>query len=478
MFSGRIKIFVLCFLLIGLCSCAKTTSEEDLFPDHYVASSVACGDAYSSIGDIRTVNSVTYLLASASDQTGYTLCIYDQEARKLTALGELSDNIQEARLGSDTVVTIQGNSVVEYDYTLKEVSSTAMQITPQHIAAYNDTVYVSSENIVYSLPEGSEFFHMDAPIDTMYLSSSGIVLTWWENDRRMAGILDTSGTLSKSVEIGQMALIFCGNETYHPQGSSIYAFDWTSREDIPKFSLSDCNIESSNIKAIEQIGDKQYLLAFTQPKVSRLQFALVEATDDTTQRLKTITIGTIAPSVEDVDSLIVKDIEQFNAENFGIKAELALYRNETELQLSLVSGDGPDILDLDSVDRDTYAAAGVLTDLLPWIEKDPDLEQDDFVQSWLNVMMTDGHLYGLYPSILVRTLVASRSDVTGEYGWSLEKFQNTISALPEDTSVIWGRSAQDILGMVLSYNLNNFIDFQNYTCNFCTEEFYEILELS
>ena len=478
MFPGRAKVIFLCLLLITLCACGKTTTNDDLFPDHYVATQVSSSGNFTHVEDICTFADGIYLLAFDAEKAEYTLCGYDQETLQIVIIGEFPDNTQSVCFGENTIIAYDGDAIVEYDSSLNKVSVTETEISPRCIIELNGTIYAGTENAIYSMADESLYYRSDTSIDSMHSAFDGIVLTWWQNNQYWAGVLNDNKELTSTTEIGSMTLLFCGSEIYHPQGSLIYTYDLKSSKDTPQFTLTDCNIEGDYVKAIYCIGEKQYLVAFKQPKINQLQFALVEATDDSTVMLKKITIGTISDSAENVDSLIKKDIEHFNMQNTDTKAELVIYRDETALQLSLVSGDGPDILDLNAVDRDTYAAAGLLEDLLPWISADKDLDEVDFVQSWLDTMKTGDKMYGLYPAMLVRTLVARRDDVPREYGWSLEEFSEAVRNLPEDTSVIGGRSAQDILGIILSYNMDDYVDFASYTCDFCTEDFYALLEMS
>ena len=84
---------------------------------------------------------------------------------------------------------------------------------------------------------------------------------------------------------------------------------------------------------------------------------------------------------------VTEVINAFNDANTGVQAQSEWFNDrEGELKLSLIAGDGPDLMSLEFFDYEIYAAKGVFTDLYPLLDADETLSRSDLVEPVLRAM--------------------------------------------------------------------------------------------
>ena len=109
-----------------------------------------------------------------------------------------------------------------------------------------------------------------------------------------------------------------------------------------------------------------------------------------------------------------------------------------------------------------------------YIEKDPEINLDDYYESVMKAMRTNGHIYSLSPSFDIQTML-----VNGKYLQSDKLTMDDLIAMKE-------KVGKDFMGpmtaeMMLSVFLNaypQFLDMENGTCDFDNEEFVKLLKFA
>jgi hypothetical protein len=74
--------------------------------------------------------------------------------------------------------------------------------------------------------------------------------------------------------------------------------------------------------------------------------------------------------------------------------------------------------------------------------------------------------------------VIGRSDVVGEnMGWTLDEMMECLAEHPEGTELFQqGLTQNDMLEYICYMYMNDFVDWQNGTCSFDSQEFMKLLE--
>ena len=169
--------------------------------------------------------------------------------------------------------------------------------------------------------------------------------------------------------------------------------------------------------------------------------------------------------------IVVKDYSEYATDedyNAGL----------TKLNTEIISGSIPDLIASSmNIPIRQYAAKGLLEDLWPYIDADPEYSRDKLMQQPLNAAQTDGKLYQMPIDFGVTTAVGL-GKVVGEYTtWTLADVNDALSRLPEGATVFNKYYTQaEMLKYCIAMNAENFMNWQDGTCSFESNEFRALLE--
>ena len=169
--------------------------------------------------------------------------------------------------------------------------------------------------------------------------------------------------------------------------------------------------------------------------------------------------------------IVVKDYSEYATDddyNAGL----------TKLNTEIISGKVPDIIvNGTELPIGQYAAKGLLEDLWPYLDADPEYSRDKFMTQPLNAAQTDGKLYRL-PIDFGITTAFGLGKVVGEYTtWTLADVNDALSKLPEGATVFNKYYTQaQMLQYCVAMNAESFMNWQDGTCSFDSDEFRALLE--
>ena len=169
--------------------------------------------------------------------------------------------------------------------------------------------------------------------------------------------------------------------------------------------------------------------------------------------------------------IVVKDYSEYATDddyNAGL----------TKLNTEIISGSVPDLI-ANSMQMPIrqYAAKGLLEDLWPYIDADPECSRDKLMTKPLESLQTDGKLYQLPIDFGVTTAIGLGKVVDGYDTWTLADVNDALSKLPEGATVFNKYYTQDeMLQYCVAMNADSFMNWQDGTCNFDSDEFRALLE--
>lgn len=149
----------------------------------------------------------------------------------------------------------------------------------------------------------------------------------------------------------------------------------------------------------------------------------------------------------------------------------------TNLLNDITSGNCPDIISLYGVNVDQLAAKGVFEDLTPYLDRSTVLDRSDMVENVLDTYTYDGSLVGIPRTFQLATIVGAASMVGSQPGWTLEDIMALADAHP-DMDLFDRYSKSRILQYCLIYNMDRYVDWNEGTCSFDSEEFRTLLEFA
>lgn len=210
-----------------------------------------------------------------------------------------------------------------------------------------------------------------------------------------------SGELTElcSFDTGYFAAV-SGDTIYINDPTSVFAYSLSTGTTTPLFTWSSLNITQSGLYPL---GDGSG--SFLSAREGSLCLIYPDTPDD--RRVLVLASG--------ADSAMFNSaVLGFNANDPDYKIvikDYSAYPNAQDvISTELISGGGPDIIDLTAF-SDDLSGSGVLADLVPYFNIDPDYSLDMLLEKPLAVMMNDGRLTSFIPFFTVGTFICPQSCV-------------------------------------------------------------------
>jgi ABC-type glycerol-3-phosphate transport system substrate-binding protein len=125
-----------------------------------------------------------------------------------------------------------------------------------------------------------------------------------------------------------------------------------------------------------------------------------------------------------------------------------------------------------------FAAKGLLVDLNEFLADDADLGDGKILPNIINACTFDDKLVALPNYFSVETLVGKVSDVGTTPGWTVADLKKLYESKDSDTQILWGYTKENVFNMCISLGYNQFLDFENKTCDFNNQDFIDVLEFA
>lgn len=281
-------------------------------------------------------------------------------------------------------------------------------------------------------------------------------------------------------------------DIYYDYNGNIYGYKFDTDTKDKVIDWIECDINSNNINSYSILPDGR-VIAFEssyddQAQKNNMQLIVMTRVDAASVVNKTVL--TFACMYLDWDMrdaivkfnrasnthrIVVRDYSEYNTDddyNAGIQ----------KLNTEMLSGKLPDMIDINTYNMpvEQYAAKGFLTDLYELIDADADLSRESFVQPVIKALESaDGKLYQLPSTFAVSTAIAL-DKVAGDYDtWNLAAVKDAMTKLQDGASVFdVYRTKSDILQTCISRNIDAFVDWENGSAHFDSDEFKALLEFA
>ena len=145
------------------------------------------------------------------------------------------------------------------------------------------------------------------------------------------------------------------------------------------------------------------------------------------------------------------------------------------LAAEIGAGKAPDILATENMPVEQWGASGLLEDLWPWIDQDPDISREDLMERVFEAMEVDGKLYEVTDSFRFWTLMGAKELVGDRMSWTPADMETALAKLPEGSIGI-DEGGTALLLNILNLDWSQYVDWGSGTCSFDSEEFRDLLE--
>ncbi len=353
--------------------------------------------------------------------------------------------------------------------------------------------------VIAFTPEGETAYQttLDGYVNSLLRLKDGRVATtsYGMNGLELRAIDGETGKLSESFELPDDAwdpIQGSGDyDLYYTSGVKLYGYKLGAEE--PDFILDwmscDVNGESLNDVYVGSDGTVSALVNHFRNRGSQMTVDyeiayLTQVPYESVPEKTHLSLACLYPSSDMLDMVIdfnrghencridVKDYSEYNTDE-DYSAGL------TKLTTEVLAGNMPDLLYLSGLPYQQLAGKGLLEDLNPWLDSDPELSREDLFASVLQAMEANGGLYQVSSTFSLMTVAGPKQIVGDRMGWTYADVQEALDAMPEGCEVFgFGQTKTGVLRACLSVEMERLIDWEAGKCSFDSPAFIEMLNFA
>lgn len=190
----------------------------------------------------------------------------------------------------------------------------------------------------------------------------------------------------------------------------------------------------------------------------------------------------IKMTVMGMDTALELRVADFNRTSEEYEIEVTDRGNENlanvidTLNLEIIAGSTPDIIDGFFLPVESYVEKGLLADLYGFIDSDPEMCRGDFLENVFKACEINGGLYQNITSFYLNALMGKSSIIGEMQGRSSDDFIDLAEKYPDKKFFDMPMSKYGIFKEFIQYGWQSFIDKNTGKCDFNGERFIRILE--
>lgn len=333
-----------------------------------------------------------------------------------------------------------------------------------------------------------------------FLSGSGVDVAEFDSRRQTFG-----QTYKKVGKIGNFSIAGeSENGFLINSGGIVYEYNIQTGQQQKIFDWLSCDLNDGEISCVKQLEDGRFwALNNSYGRLESVFLRKAQPGEDIYAGKEFLTVYMMYafsdPSIE-------YEIVRFNKVSQDYRFELIMDNEQfadsvERLNLDMIAGGGPDIIifpltgslyDYSSkqFSMETYAQKGALENLYEYLDADPEINREDYLENILKAFETDGKLCVLPLSFQIDTIFTRSSVSSAKNGWTLDEMMNYISAQPENREFIGGvpasgsapffnlSSQKELLNICLRANMDQLLREENGQYVFDIELMQELLKFS
>ena len=194
------------------------------------------------------------------------------------------------------------------------------------------------------------------------------------------------------------------------------------------------------------------------------------------QQKEEITVGALY-----INQDLRKNIIDFNKSSNKYHITVKSYNTDdyttgvTQFNNDIVSGTGPDIIDITNIDYNQYASMGVFEDLYPYMDK-AGINRSDYLENVFKAYEIDGKLYAVIPQFVISTTMVKASKLSSP-GWTLSEMLDFVEQNNVENIFDYG-SRSMVFYYCIYNNMNEFMNWETGESSFDGEDFARVLEFA
>lgn len=273
---------------------------------------------------------------------------------------------------------------------------------------------------------------------------------------------------------------------YYMNAGVLYGYRTQEQQSEKVLDWMDYDIDYSTINQTEPLADgrilgisQTYNDDYTQTSYSLLLCSPVDPA--TLQQRKTLSIACLY-----IDYDLRQEILKFNKSQQDVRITIndySQYMDEngyqsalTKLNTEILSGKVPDLFMTNGLPIEQYAAQGILVDLKPMLDSDPELSYDQLMTNVVDAASVDGKLYQAFSEFSIVTVVALSKVADNFQSWTLADVHSAMDMLQPGATVFGtGYTRDNVLQSCVGNSMAKFVDWDTGKCSFDSQEFKDLL---
>ncbi len=264
--------------------------------------------------------------------------------------------------------------------------------------------------------------------------------------------------------------------------TEVFAYDMATQTYETVFKWLDVDVNGDYVENMSAVSEEKLVAIVRDWNTNETELVTLEKKAAAEVQQKTvITLGTF--STEQALQAYAVD---FNKSNEMYRIQIENYYDSMDdsetsyedavarLNSDVIAGNGPDILDMNGMNEKLMVSKGVLEDLTPYLEQSTKLKKEDFVDGILEKFSADGVLAAIPRSVQLNTIVGKTSVVGDRFSWTLNEMMEMAEQYP-DAQLFNGMDKNTMLYYCMMFNGDAFVDWQEGTTSFDSEEFKAVL---
>ncbi len=388
-----------------------------------------------------------------------------------------------------------------------ELSSAKLQLPEDtYVSTYTATpdgqgnILMSSDQKLLAIsPEGTVAYEI--PLENwvdgfLPLPSGELAVTSYGDNGMVATVLDLEDRrlTDNSYELPRDAWdLIPGSgdyDLYYESGINLFGYKLGAEEPVKLLNLLDCDVDTNSIGRLTVLPDGAVAGVLNTwdsnyENVTTELLTLRQVPSDTLPQKTHLTLAVIG-----LDYQMQRQIVRFNRNSDTVHIDVRDYSEfdseendytggQTKLTTEILAGNLPDLLDLRNLPYEQLAAKGLLEDLYPFIDNDPELSREDYFANVLSALEVNGCLYQASPNFYIVTVMGAKSVVGDTPGWNFDQFYAALASMPEGCEPFeYYTTKTDILRNCLSMDMESFVDWTTGQCSFDSPAFVDLLKFA
>jgi ABC-type glycerol-3-phosphate transport system substrate-binding protein len=336
---------------------------------------------------------------------------------------------------------------------------------------------------------------LDSWVNSMVILSNGTVAAMtYENENNVLKPIDAAaGVWKDGIKLPmQVYNAYTGAGDYlvfYSDGNNLYGLKEGQEEPEKLFNWINCDIDGSSVNSLSVLPDGRFACltySYNYEGSSGMEMAVLTKTDASLIPEKTY----LSMATFYMDYTLRAKVIEFNKTNGKYRIEVtdySEYNTEDDYQAGLIklsteiiSGKVPDLIcTSQQLPMHQYIAKGLLEDLYPYIDNDPELGRDKLVQEVFKALENDGKLYEICSNFSIYTVVGDPNRIGSEPGWTLDEMNQILGDAPEGTTAFVPYIVRnDILQTSFTMNMEEYVNWNTGECKFDSPGFIKLLEFA